>query len=276
LLTLAALGAVGCSGGRTAAHTASSGSCLKEIQKSGYLTAAFEGAPPDNFVSPSGGPVTGIIPDILRAFMRREHIPTLKAISMPFSSMIPALKVGRIDINGSEISYTPARATQVTFTGTIFWDPDTLVVGKGNPHHIHSLRDLAGLQVGTYAGTIYADYLRQAQQRFHFHLSILSTSNELLGAIQSGHLSAGMMEEVGAAYALKKNPSLGLELASRYTPASPREAAAVHLAVRKQCTDLAAAFDKAYGQIVADGTRDRILSKWGLTPVRKFTEYAAG
>lgn len=274
LLFTLALGAVACGGSGRDERAASRGSCLKEIQKSGYLTAAFDGAPPFSFVSASGGPVTGLIPDILREFMRRQGIKDLKALTMPFSSMIPALKVGKIDINGTEISYTPDRATQVTFTDKLYWNPDTLVVRKGNPRDIHSLQDGAGLRFGTYSGTIYADYLRQAQKRSDFRLSLLPTPKELLAALDSGHLDAGMMDQVGAAYAIRKNPGLGLEIASGYTPASPKQAAAVHLAVRKQCTDLAAAFDKVYAEMVSDGTRDRILRKWGLTPLQKYTEYS--
>jgi ABC-type amino acid transport substrate-binding protein len=248
---------------------------LKKIQESG-LTVAFDGVPPFSFVSASGGPVTGLIPDILHEFMRREGINDLNQLTMPFSAMIPALQAGKIDFNGTEISYTPERATQVGFTDRLYWNPDALVVKKGNPHDIHNLSDGKGFRFGTYSGSIYADFLSEAKKKYGFDLSLLPTSKEVLQGLSSGHLDAGMMDQVGAAYAISKNPGLGLELASDYTPASPRQAAAVHLAVRKECPDVAEAFNRAYAEMVSDGTRDSILSKWGLTPPEKYTEYSGG
>ena len=270
LAGLLALTATACGG---ESQTASSnGSCLPNIRKNG-LTVAFDGAPPASTISASGGPVTGLMPDIFREFIRRENIKTLKPVTMPFSSMISAIKVGRIDFNGTEISYTPDRAKEVAFVNTLYWDPDALIVKKGNPRDVHSLADLAGLKIGTYSGTIYADYLHEAQKKYSFKLTLLPSPKELLAALHSGQLDVGMMEQVGAAYAIKNNPSLGLELASDYKPASPRESAAVHLALRKQCTDLKAAFDKDFAHMVTDGTRDRLLAKWGLTPPENFTRF---
>jgi ABC-type amino acid transport substrate-binding protein len=275
-VSVAACGDDGASNEQSTASSSSSssGSCLSKIKDSGQLTSAFDGAPPFSFVSATGGEVTGLIPDIQREFMKREGIGELKALTMPFSSMIPALKVGKIDMNGTEISYTPERATEISFTDTIYWNPDTLVVKKGNPHDIHSLEDGAGLKFGTYSGTIYEEYLRDAQKETDFDLQLLPTQKELLAALDAGQLDAGMMDQVGAAYAISKNPGLGVEQASDYTPASPKEAAAVHLAVRKECTDLAEEFDKVYAEMVSDGTRDQILSKWGLEPLDKYTEYS--
>src|SRR5471030_1175407 len=104
---------------------------LAKLKATKKLDTAVGQSPAWSTVDASGH-ATGIMPDIVRAVLKKAGIDaTLNAIVMPFDSIIPALVSGKADIAANSMFVTPARAKQVLFTDILLYNSEGLFVAKG-------------------------------------------------------------------------------------------------------------------------------------------------
>jgi polar amino acid transport system substrate-binding protein len=222
----------------------------------------------------ASGQATGIMPDIVRAVLKKAGIDaTLNPIAMPFDSIIPALVSGKADIAANTMFVTPARAKQVLFTDILLYNSEGLFVAKGNPLGIKSLADLCGHTAATYKGTVWTATLEKASKECSAGKSIeirLYTSSDLvLQDIAAGRVNGGLVDQYAGLYALVKDPSLKFELATGYVSAN-RAANGAAFPLNPKYKSFATTFNKAYFELLADGTIKGIFEKYGLTPADAF------
>jgi polar amino acid transport system substrate-binding protein len=223
------------------------------------------GNAPIAWMSPSDQPL-GITLDLCGQLVKREGIEKLEVYTMPFGSLIPALTSGRIDFACDTFFPTEKRKAIVDFTDIVFYNAETLIVKKGNPKNIHKVADLAGKSAGSYEGTVWMDWLNDMnKQGGRVAVKAYPTPTELIADVAAGRLDGGIVDAVLAAYAVKQNPSLGIELVSDYQPRE-KQSNAVALAVRKDSGDLREAFNRTFAAMKADGSLDRVFEKYGLVP----------
>jgi polar amino acid transport system substrate-binding protein len=241
---------------------------LQQIKDSGQLSIGTSNDPPWSAVT--NGQATGIIPDLLREFLRREGI-NAKIVStpMPFDSLIPSLNTKRIDLIGDAMYATPARAQQVAFTDILFYNTAALVVLKGNPLGLTKLEDLCGRVGATYKGTTYIDDLNAASAKCPpgqpITVKTYDTAYQVMQDVSTGRVNGGFLDSSLASLAISQNPSLAIEMSAGYQP--PNKAASDNaLAVRKGNDAFLAEFNRVYGQMKADGTAKAIFEKNGLAP----------
>jgi len=194
-------------------------------------------------------------------------------VAMPFSSLIPALTSGRIDLIGDAMYATPARQKIIDFTDITFFNPESLDVAAGNPDKLHSLADLCGHSAGSYEGTAFIDELNKASAACpsgkHIDIHQYPTIGDVFSDLSAGRLDAAVVDSSLSAYALKQNPALSFELVGDYKPEG-RQGTGCAFGVAKGSADFVTAFNKAYTAMLADGSAAAIFTKWGLTPTAFF------
>ena len=228
-----ALAAVACLAVATPA--AAQGALAKAKAAKTLVVGISGGNAPIAWMSASDQPM-GITLDFCQALLKQEGIEKIDVYTMPFGSLIPALTSGRIDLACD------------TFFPT------------------EKLADLGGKSAGSYEGTVWIDWLNDLnKQGAKIATKAYPTPTELIADVAAGRLDGGIVDAVLAAYAVKQNPNLGIELVADY---QPREnvANAVALAVRKDSADLREALNRTLAAMKADGSLDRVFEKYGLVP----------
>ncbi len=223
------------------------------------------GNAPIAWMSPTDEPL-GITLDLCKELIKREGVEKLEVYTMPFGSLIPALTSGRIDLACDTFFPTEKRKQLVDFTDIVFFNSETLIVKKGNPRNVHKLADLDGKSGGSYEGTVWIDWLNDLSKRgAKINVKAYPTPTELIADVAAGRLDGGLVDAVLAAYAVKQNPNLGIELVADYQPRE-KQSNAVALAVRKDSGDLREAFNRTLQAVKADGSLDRVFERYGLVP----------
>lgn len=247
---------------------------LAKVAKSGTLLIGTSNDAPLSYVDSSTKQPAGVIPDILREFLKRENIKaTVTVEAMPFASLIPAIQSGRIDLMGDAMYIRPARQKVMDFTDIVFYNPESLDVPKGNPLKLHSLADLCGHSAGSYEGTTYIDLVKKASAACPsgkaIELKQYPTIQNVFADLAAGRIDAAVVDGSLSAYAIKQNPALNFELVGDYVP-EDKASTGCALAVIRGDAAFVDAFNKTYAGMKQDGTAARLFEKWGLTPTDFF------
>jgi len=249
----------------TATPAAAQGALAKAKAAKTLVVGISGGNAPIAWMSASDQPM-GITLDFCQAMLKREGIEKIDVYTMPFGSLIPALTSGRIDLACDTFFPTEKRKQLVDFTDILFYNSEALIVKKGNPRGIHKLGDLAGKSAGSYEGTVWIDWLNDLnKQGAKIETKAYPTPTELIADVAAGRLDGGLVDAVLAAYAVKQNPNLGIELVTDYQPRE-KVSNAVALAVRKDSGDLREALNGTLASMKADGSLDRVFERYGLVP----------
>jgi polar amino acid transport system substrate-binding protein len=180
-----------------------------------------------------------------------------------FDGLLPALDAERYDAIMSGMTINPERQAVVAFVA-YFNAGSGIIVPAGNPDGVKGLDDLCGKKVAVQEGTIQVDTLGTASTKCtdagKAALGILKFGSdpEAVQALIAGQADAEIADFPVAAYSAKQSNG-ALEVLDNQIEPAP-----YGIAVRKSSTALAAALQKAFDQIVADGTYDQILKDWNL------------
>ena len=247
---------------------------LSKIKQSGVLVIGTSNDAPLSYIDASTKQAAGVLPDILREFLKRENIKaSIEVQAMPFASLIPAVQSNRIDLMGDAMYIRPARQQVMDFTDVVFYNPESLDVPKGNPLKLHSLADLCGHAAGSYEGTVYIDMLKKQSAACPAGKSIdvkqYPTIQNVFADLAAGRLDAAVVDGSLSAYAIKQNPGLNFELVGDYKP-EDKVSTGCAFAVSKGDTAFVDAFNKTYAAMKQDGTAAQLFEKWGLTPTSFF------
>jgi ABC-type amino acid transport substrate-binding protein len=250
------------------------GALLDTIKNGGTITVGTTSDAPLSYVDPATKQLTGVLPDMIEEFLKREGASgkvKLVPATMPFASLIPSLQSGRIDIVGDAMYATAQRKQVIDFTDATFYNPEGLVVPKGNPNNLHKLTDLCGRTVGTYEGTTYINLIEQTSAKCGKPITLKTypTIQDVMADISAGRLDAGVIDASLSAYALKQNPALKMELVANYQPPS-KASDGCAFGVTKDNSGFVKEWNTVFAKMKADGTVAKILKKWGLTPADYF------
>jgi polar amino acid transport system substrate-binding protein len=248
---------------------------LDTISSSHLLTIGTSNDAPLSYIDSKTGMAAGALPDILVAFLKREGISAkIDVVAMPFSSLIPSVESGRIELMGDAMYIRPLRAKVMDFTTGIFYNPESLDVAAGNPKNLHKIADLCGHSAGTYEGTVYVDMLQAAAKACPagktLDLHLFPTIQDVFADLATGRLDAGVVDSTLSAYALKQNPALNFELVADYVPEDKADTLCAFAVLKGTSPKFIAAFNKDYLAMKADGTAAKIFAKAGLTPTSFF------
>jgi polar amino acid transport system substrate-binding protein len=182
-----------------------------------------------------------------------------------FNTLIAALNRGEFDFVLSAMSDTRARSKQVDFVD-YFLAGSGMLVAAGNPHHIFNLGSLCGMKVDVERGTSQEAAVR-AQSRACKQIGLktitvmdYSTDSEALKHFLAGESVAHISD-----YPVVAHLALTLDDGKAYAVAGRQFGVVPYgIAVSKKNTKLRDRIQAALRTIIADGTYDQLLEKWGL------------
>jgi ABC-type amino acid transport substrate-binding protein len=251
-------------------------SCLEDIRGRGVLTAGtgLMGVKPSLWQDESGT-YHGLDWELLRQIASRIGIPNIRFVTTEWTSLIPGLKAGRWDIILSDLEVTQERIVKahVDFSRPYFLIYDYAIVLQDSP--IKTLADLKGKTLGSTLGTndsltahqLVGDGMAAAVKDFN-------TFGDPFVALRNGQIDAVIMDQAtlsGQRTVMTNLRTVGTPIRRRAKPEwAQAEAAQTYrlgseaIATRQECRDLLGAINAALTAMDADGSRQTILTQYGV------------
>ncbi|MEU3984931.1 ABC transporter substrate-binding protein [Streptomyces sp. NPDC026672] len=225
------------------------------------VAVAVGGTPPGITYLDDGRTLTGQDLDFTRAVARVLGLG-LKVEQAGFEAILPALDSGKYDVGASNFGVTDERRRTIDFV-TYINDGQGFAVRKDSKlGRVTDLRQLCGLNVATGAGTTFEATLEESKHvctdagKKAYAVQTYGEQGALWSSLQQGRSDVVMSTINGLRYSVAQQP--GLKFLNEFHRLD------VGFAFKKG-TKLAPAFRAAVNRLIADGTYDRILEKWGTT-----------
>jgi polar amino acid transport system substrate-binding protein len=224
----------------------------------------FDAFAPDVLDRPVGEPepqVRGIDPDLAAELGRKLGV-RFTFVNTPFDELIPALKAGKFDVIISSMTATRERAREIGFL-EYFQAGTSILVARGNPERIRSRADLCGQTVTLQAGTIH-EQLVAAQQRDcgarRIKARPLESGTQVVLEVKFGRAAAALADFPVAAYNAKvSGQGRDFQVVGEQIDPGP-----YGIGLRKDDADLQSVLQSALREIIADGSYDRVLTRWNV------------
>ncbi|MCG8421452.1 MAG: ectoine/hydroxyectoine ABC transporter substrate-binding protein EhuB [Proteobacteria bacterium] len=149
--------------GSSSDHQQRGDSTLERIRAEGVIRIGYANEAPYGYLDSKSGKVTGEAPEIARVILAKMGISRIEPVVTEFGSLIPGLKAGRFDLIAAGMYITPQRCKEIGFTNPTYVIGESFVVEKGNPHDLHSYRDVANkgdVRLGVVGGTVEHGYAK--------------------------------------------------------------------------------------------------------------------
>jgi polar amino acid transport system substrate-binding protein len=180
-----------------------------------------------------------------------------------FDGIIAALLAKKCDAVISGMNDTPEREKQVAFVDYLKVG-QSFMVKSGNPANITGIASLAGKAASVETGTTNKDFLDaqskklQAQGKKAIKVVTFPKDTDAANALKTGKVDAYFGDAPVVAFYIEKDPS---SFSIGGTPVNP---ISIGIAIRKSDTELQSAVTQAVRAAYADGTMDKILTRWKL------------
>lgn len=169
------------------------------------------------------------------------------------------LKSGRIDILWNGLDITPERQENMLFSDPYMDNRQIIFVRKGSDVKISSEADLAGKNVGTQAGSTAEDYINK-DETLKNSFNELKTYGDYVSAfmdLKNGRIDLVICDEIVGRYNIKDHLDEYEALDVQVGPTTE-----FGIAFAKENTELRDKVQKAFDEVVADGTAKKISEKW--------------
>ena len=218
---------------------------------------ATEGAyPPFNWVD-AGGQLKGFDVDIANALCA-EMKADCTLVAQDWEGLIPSLLANKYDAIVASMTITAERKQVVDFTEHYYTTPLSLVVPKDSLIADLSPASLNGKSLGAQASTTQASYADEKLRPAGAALKLYPTQDEVNLDMASGRLDAEVADKFVLVDWLKKDGAACCKLLGDFAGTN----AQAGITVRKGDTDLKEMLNTALQAIRADGTYDRIASRY--------------
>lgn len=203
----------------------------------------------------------GIDADIIKEIAKGLEVNKIEMKVSPFADLLERLNTDdKIDVAVGGIYITPKREEIVNFTQPLYRGTEAIVVPTFST--INFTSDLKNAVVGVAKGTVFESVAEKWKENSVIKdIEIFETSADLLNAINSNKVDAGMVDSVIFKYSLIKDKNLLLRTLQDY---KPQVSGVVGIAVRKNETELLKALNEKISQMKADGSLYAILVEDGL------------
>lgn len=220
------------------------------------------GAPFEYYQGSSKVPL-GFDIDLLQAMMAKLG-DQASVSNHQFDDLMAAVRRGTFDAAMSAMSDTSSREKQVDFLD-YFIAGGGLMVRPGNPLKIFDVGGLCGYGVAVESGTSYQSDLEKQSAACKAiglgEIKILTykTDDDAFAAFMAGKAPVYVADYPVGVWRARTASVKGLEVVGKQFDVVP-----YGIAVKKQNADLLATLKRGLQAVIADGTYDRLLKKWGL------------
>jgi polar amino acid transport system substrate-binding protein len=230
---------------------------------SGFLTVgSYTTYPPQEDINQTTNVAVGFDIDLINAIASRMHLKT-KIISTDYQNIISNLRARNFDVVISAVSITPELQNKVDFV-PYFNGGESLLVEKGNPLGIKSLKDLCGQKVAVRAATLEQKDLTmtsdscQNDRKPSVQLIIVQNQADVIQLLLNKNVVATYQDSPVTDYFIKQHPD-------RFESGGPViDANLEGIAIRKGDTAMFKGVQMAFEAVKADGTYCTLINKWGL------------
>ncbi len=218
-----------------------------------------EGAyPPFNNLT-ADGQLVGFDIDIANALCAQMKVEC-EFITQDWDGMIPALQAGKFDAVIASMSITEERLEKVDFTNKYYNTGPAIAVPKDSDLTEATDAALAGKLLGAQSSTTHSNY---AEAKFSSaELKLYPTPDEYKLDLGSGRIDAVIDDVVVLTDWLKSDDGACCKLLAALTPDPVINGKGAGIAIRKDEPELKAMLNDAIAAIRADGTYDKIQSKY--------------
>lgn len=219
--------------------------------------------PPMSYLDTDNETNIGLEPDLARDIARRLGL-RLQIVSIPFDTLMVAMKTNRFDFVMASLNDTASRRTVVDAIDYMDGS-DLLVVQGGNPRQVRTVADICGLPVGVLSGSEgeheFQDLaaLCVKQGKPPADIKSFKTSGTVDIQLLTSRVLATIQSAPRAIYTIrisngkKELVPQGIMSSSRKSLQLPRG------------SPLLPALTAAMQDMMADGTYQRLLAKWELS-----------
>ena len=191
---------------------------LLRIKEKGRLRVATEPYfPPQEFIDPSQSGqarYVGADMELARLIAKRMGVE-LEIVPMDFTRVLDAVVEGECDLAISALSFTPARASRVTFSkGYYFTDAPSnggVLIRSGDRDEITQIEDLKNKTIIAQSGSL-QEALGTDNILYYREFRRVPSLQEVYGAVQEGDADAAIVDVETAQLYIESHPRCGLTL----------------------------------------------------------------
>ena len=186
--------------------------------------------------------------------------------AIDWNSKEAELKSGRIDVLWNGLDITDERKQNMLFSDPYMDNRQVIFIRKGDEQNINAESDLSGKNVGTQAGSTAEDYIT-SNENLKNSFKEFKTYGDYISAfmdLENGRLDAVVCDEIVGRYYMAKHADKIDALNVVVGPTSE-----FGIAFAKDNTALRDEVQKAFDEIVADGTAKKISEEWFGTDLIK-------
>lgn len=223
-----------------------------------YKVGSTPTGTPFTFLDAKTNTIQGMMVDVIEEIAKDGGFK-IEIQPLQFSTLIPSLTTGKIDIIAAAMSGSPERAKVVDFSNDVYTYGEGLVVRSTDTKDYVGFDDMKGKKVGAQIGTRYIDALK-ASGVFSEVLSY-DTLPDVMKDVANGRIDAGVGDYPILAYNIAQGRFPQLRVVKSYKPVV---AGPINIAVKQGNTELLGKINTSLAKIKSDGRMDKILQKWGL------------
>lgn len=183
-------------------------------------------------------------------------------VQSSFDGLIPGLLARKFDGVLSSLSITEQRLKQIDFSDKLS-NPSTRLVARTGAGILPTPAGLKGKTVGYQQGTIQESYARTYWKVSGIKLQAYASQDQVYADLLNGRIDASLQDEVQASYAfLKTDQGKGYDFAGPIIVDTKVLGSGTAIGIRKEDQDLKRNINKAIAGMLADGTYQKIASKY--------------
>ncbi len=230
-----------------------------------HLTIASEGArPPYNYFE--GDKLEGFEIDLGRDLCRRMAL-TCSFVEQDWDSMISGLLEHRYDAIMAAMEITPAREAHIAFSVPYVRMPSALLVRKDDALTALNPEAFAGKTIGVEAGGTHQAFIEKVYPRSRLHK--FNSLDDAILDLEAGRVDAAIGDKDAVVAFMETR---GDSRCCRILADVPRDpayfGAGIGIGLRKDDVALKAAFDAALAASLADGSFERVRTRYFDFPIR--------
>lgn len=232
------------------------------ISSDGTITIGTDATyAPSEFLAADGSTVEGFDVDLFDAVAAKLGLETTW-VPAPFANIIPSVQSGKYEIGVSSFTINPDRVKVVDMV-SYYSAGTSWATQSGNPSKI-TPDNACGKRVAVQKGTVQVDDVTARSTKCTAAGDPAITIDQYQGqdqvttAVVSGKDDAELADSPVIAYAIKQTAGKLEQVGTVYA------AAPYGYVVKKDQGQFAQALVKSVDALIADGTYDKILSKWGV------------